>query len=309
MARLLRKLPQPRALAVFEAAGRLLSFTAAGRELGMSQAGVSKQVQTLEGALGVRLFQRSNRGLVLTAAGRRLHSAVSIGLNHILDAVEEVRDHAQPSRVTITTTIAVASVWLMPRIAKFRARYPDIDLRLVATDALLDLQSERIDLAIRYGMGRWPGTNCRMLFGIDVFPVCSPAFLAAYPDVMSHDDLRAADLLHLDEPNSQDADWSVWFRAVGIEEPVQSAGLRFNNYPLLIQAAVNGQGVALGWGHIIDDLLESGALVRCMPISQTLKPAFFLVTPTDVDLAPKAGLLEEWLVEETNAIGPSQSLT
>lgn len=309
MARLLRKLPHPRALVVFETAGRVLNFTAAGRELSMSQAGVSKQIQFLEAALGVRLFQRSNRGLVLTAAGRRLHSAVAIGLTHILDAVEEVRDHAQPSRVTITTTIAMASIWLMSRIAKFRAEYPDIDLKLVATDSLLDLHSERIDLAIRYGLGQWPSTSSRKLFGIDVFPVCSPSYLADYPGLMSSEDLRSAVLLHLDEPNSQDADWTVWFRAVGIDEPTRIGGLRFNNYPLLVQAAVNGQGVALGWGHIIGDLLESGALVRCMPSTRTLQPAFFLVKPTDIDVSPKTTLFEDWIVANAQTIGSAAPQT
>ncbi|QPC95484.1 LysR substrate-binding domain-containing protein [Mesorhizobium sp. INR15] len=304
MVKSLRKLPQPRALVVFESAGRLLNFTSAGREVGMSQAGVSKQIQFLEAALGVRLFQRSNRGLLLTSAGRRLYAAVTFGLNHILDAVEEVRQHSQPGRISVTTTIALASVWLMPRIAKFRAAYPDIDLKLIATDSLLDLPSERIDIAIRYGMGQWQGTKCQKLFGIELFPVCSPAYLARYSNLMTSDDLRSAALLHLDEPNSQDADWAVWFKAVGIVEPTRAAGLHFNNYPLLIQAAVDGQGVALGWGHLIDDLLDNMSLVRCMSTSLTLKPAFFVVRSVDGAPQPEATLFEDWIVAETRTLAP-----
>lgn len=295
----LRKLPQPRALVVFEASGRLLNFTKAGREVGMSQAAVSKQINFLEAELGILLFQRSNRGLELTSAGRRLYAAVAMGLNHILDAIEEIRPRSHPGRISVTTTIAMASIWLMPRIAKFRAAYPSVDLKLIATNSLLDLPSERIDLAIRYGMGNWPGTRSHKLFGINVFPVCSPGFLAKYPELMTSDQLRKAALLHLDEPNSQDADWSVWFKAVGIPEPTRAAGLHFNNYPLLIQAAVNGQGVALGWGHIIDDLISANVLTRCMPTSLLLKPAFYLVKPIDGPTQPEASLFEDWIVNET----------
>lgn len=298
----LRKLPQPRALVVFEAASRLLNFTKAGREIGMSQAAVSKQISFLEAELGIHLFQRSNRGLELTSAGRRLYAAVAMGLNHILDAIDEIRPRSHPGRISVTTTIAMASVWLMPRIAKFRAAHPSIDLKLIATDSLLDLASERIDLAIRYGMGHWPGMKSHKLFGIELFPVCSPNYLARYPGLMSSDDLRCAALLHLDEPNSQDADWAVWFKAVEIPEPTRAAGLHFNNYPLLIQAAVNGQGVALGWGHIIDDLLSANVLVRCMPTSLMLKPAFYLVKSTEGPSQPEAKLFEDWIATETLAL-------
>ncbi len=300
----LRKLPQPRALVVFEAAGRLLNFTKAGREVGMSQVAVSKQISFLEAALGILLFKRSNRGLELTSAGRRLYAAVAMGLNHILDAIDEIRPLSHPGRISVTTTIALASVWLMPRIAKFRAAYPGIDLKLIATDSLLDLPGERIDLAIRYGMGHWPDMKSQKLFGIELFPVCSPGYLARYPSLMTSDDLRCAALLHLDEPNSQDADWSVWFKAVGIAEPTRAAGLHFNNYPLLIQAAVNGQGVALGWGHLIDDLLDNTSLMRCMPTSLTLKPAFYLVKPADGPPQQEATFFEEWIVAETLALAP-----
>lgn len=289
---------------VFEAAGRLLNFTNAGREIGISQAGVSKQIRLLEAALGVRLFQRSNRGLTLTLAGQRLYKGVAIGLAHILDAMDDVRPQPQPGRISVTTTIALASVWLMPRIAKFRAAFPDIGLKLVATDSLLDLQGERIDLAIRYGMGQWPSTNCQKLFGIELFPVCSPSYFERNPSLMTTDGLRSAVLLHLDEPNSQDADWSVWFRAVGVMESARTTGLHFNNYPLLIQAAVSGQGVALGWGHLIDDLLDNASLIRCMPTSLRLEPAFYLVRPAEGPLQPEATLFEEWIVHETEGLIP-----
>ncbi len=298
----LRSLPPSRTLVVLEVAGRLLNFSAAGRQLGMSQAAVSKQIQSLEAGLGIKLFVRSNRGLTLTTAGRRLHQAVSFGLNHIVDAMQEARPRFEEGRVTITTTIALASVWLMPRIAKFRAEHPAIDLRVIATDALLDLSGEGIDVGLRYGLGRWGAINAQKLFGIELFPVCSPAFLAATPPIRAVPDLLTTKLLHVDEPNSTDADWSVWLRAVGLGRGVPSGGMHFNNYPLLIQAAVNGQGVALGWGHLVEDLIKSGALVQCLPTTLLLKPAFFLVTSDSVHLRPEVSTFCDWMVAETERL-------
>ena len=297
-----RKLPSSRSLVVLEVAGRLLNFSAAGRQLGMSQAAVSKQIQLLEATLGLKLFVRSNRGLTLTAAGRRLHHAVSFGLNHIADAVDEVRPRFQSGRVTITTTIALASVWLMPRIAKFRSDHREIDLRVIATDDILDLSSENIDVGIRYGMGQWPGAVAQKLFGIELFPVCSPSFLAASDPIHKVEDLLNMTLLHVDEPNSTDATWDVWLRAVGCSRNSPPGGLHFNNYPLLVQSAVTGQGIALGWGHLVDDLIASGALVRCLPTTHLLKPAFFLVNGENVLLRKEVTTFSDWIVQETKGI-------
>lgn len=287
---------------MFETAGRLLNFSAAGRSLAMSQAAVSKQIQGLEAGLGIKLFVRSNRGLTLTVPGRRLHQAVSFGLHHIADAVEEVRPHFKKGLVTITTTIALASVWLMPRIAKFRADYPSVDLRVIATDAVLDLSAEGIDVGLRYGRGHWYGTVAQKLFGIKLFPVCSPRFVASVPSIQTLSDLLTTTLLHVDEPNSSDADWGVWLRAVGLRRGAPPGGLRFNNYPLLVQAAVNGQGVALGWGHLIDDLLVSRALVQCLPTTLLLKPAFFLVKAESAQPRPEVAAFSNWIVEETRQL-------
>jgi LysR family transcriptional regulator, glycine cleavage system transcriptional activator len=293
-------LPPPGSLVVFEAAGRLLNFTRAGAELGMSQASVSKQIRLLEERLGVTLFRRSNhRALTLTQGGRKLHRAVTMGLDYIVDGINELRPRPRNEEVSVTTTIALASVWLMPRIAKFRAAHPAIDLRVIAADPISDLSAEEIDVGIRYGMGHWPGTRSERLFGIELFPVCSPGYLAGCRPLRSPADLLKHTLLHIDEPNSQDADWAVWLNAVGAPRRSLSGGLRFNNYPLLIQAAVNGQGIALGWGHLIDDLLESGLLVRPLPTTLWLKPAFFVVLPVDVPMRKEVRLFRDWIIEET----------
>lgn len=295
----LYRLPSARSLAIFEDAARTLNFSATARNLGVTQAAVSKQIQQLEAQWDMTLFVRNARGLVLTAIGRRLHDAVSIGLNHIAAAVEEARPRSNDRRVTITTTIALASVWLMPRIARFRSEHPDSDIRLIATDEILDLGAEGIDVGLRYGKGPWPGVNAAHLFDISLFPVASPNYLSGLEPLRCVGDLARATLLHMDEPNSMDADWGVWFDAVGADSLKPRGELRFNNYPLLVQAAVSGQGIALGWGHVVDDFLANGSLVQCFPISRPLTPAFFLVTPVDAPPRLEVAAFTQWMQRET----------
>lgn len=291
----LYRLPPARSLAVFEDAGRTLNFSATARNLGVTQAAVSKQIQQLEAHWDLRLFVRSGRGLALTVRGRRLHEAVSSGLIQIAKAVEGVRPRFEAGRVTITTTIALASVWLMPRIAKFRAEHADIDIRLIATDEVLDLAAEEIDVGLRYGTAPWPGVQAQHLFDVSLFPVASPAYLATLKPLLQPGDIAAATLLHMDEPNSQDADWAVWFEAIGAATLRPRGELRFNNYPLLVQAAVSGQGIALGWGYVIEDFLASGTLVQCFSTSRSLEHAFFLVTPVEAQPRPEVEAFTNWI--------------
>jgi len=302
MKSLRRRLPPFAALVTFEAAARHLNFTRAAAELGVTQAAVSRQIRVLEGYVGVALFRRSTRISGLTPAGHRLQQAVAMGLDHIVTAVGEISRPQTSAQVTITTTIALASVWLMPRIAKFRASYPDIDLKVIAADPILNLAADGIDVALRYGYGDWAGVTAERLFDIELFPVCSAAYLASNPQMRAVSDLSNVTLLHIDEPNSRDADWAVWFGAVGAKAPPQSGGLHFNNYPLLIQAALNGQGVALGWGHIVDDYLESGTLVRPFDITWRLEPAFYMALPEDVVSHEEVVLFCDWLRDETQPL-------
>lgn len=299
MKHLRTKLPPLTALLAFEAAARHGNFTRAATELGVTQAAVSKQIRAAEEFLGVKLFNRANRGIALTPVGRRLESAVASGLDHIAVVVDEIRRPIGPAQVSVTTTIAMASIWLMPRIAAFRAAHPEIDLRIIAADPIFDLAAEGIDIGIRYGMGQWPGVTTVPLFEIELFPICSPGFLERNPAIRTPHDLLKTSLLHIDEPNSQDADWAVWFAALGIVTPPFTGGLRFNNYPLVIQAAIDGQGIALGWGHIIEDLLQSGALVRPINASRRLKPAFYLATSLVAPLRPPVQIFYDWLLAET----------
>ena len=307
MANLRQRLPPVTGLVVFEAAARHLNFTRAAAELKITQAAVSRQVQALERHLGVELFQRRHRGLLLTRAGLDLHKAVSMGLEHIAHAAEDVRRVRRGAEVTVSTSVTFASYWLLTRVAKFRAAHPDIELRLVASAPVSDLAAARIDLAVRYGAGTWPGVQAVHLLDNEVFPVCAPGYLDGRPAPREPADLVDETLLHLVEYDRNWVTWGAWLGAFGIDLRPTKRGLEFDNYLILVQAALDGQGIALGGGRLADDFLASGALVR--PLAATLRSerAFYLLIPTDVTLSAPARRFRDWILAEAKGTAPDEA--
>jgi len=298
MRRLRAKLPSANALVVFEAAGRHLSFTRAAAEMRITQAAVSRQIRALEERLGTRLFDRSHRALRLTAQGRRLHQAVTLGLEHIARAFEELQGPDAGRQLTVATTLAFASFWLMPRIPRFRSTHPDIDVRVVASDREVDPGAEDVDAVVRYGRQRWPGFDALTLLDEEVFPVCSPGYLAGRPGIGTPADLRDETLLHLDEEDPSWIGWDAWLERMGVGSPPLKRGLRVSNYPMLVQAAVDGQGVALGWRHLVDELIARGALVRPMAVSLRTDEAFHLHVPAEGALEAETAAFRDWILGE-----------
>ncbi|MBB6182255.1 DNA-binding transcriptional LysR family regulator [Rhizobium flavum] len=192
----------------------------------------------------------------------------------------------------------MASLWLMPYIASFRAEYPETNIKLVASDAVLDLTEDRIDVAIRYGNGDWPHLDSAFMFGVKFFPVCSPSYLSSFP-VNSIEELRGARLLHLEGPAAPYSEWEWWFASNGVELGKLGAQLSFNNYPLLVQAAVAGQGVILAWGNVIDDLIDSGALVPMLSGYTPANQSYYLVTNRRRALRDEAKVFKKWLMART----------
>lgn len=286
------------AFGCFEAAGRHSNFTLAARELGITQAAVSKQIKALETQLNTRLFERGNRAVMLTPEGKKLFEAVTIGLKSIGEAVDNISRAGKAAELTITTTVAMASLWLMPHIASFRAEHPEINIKLVASDAVLDLTEDRVDVAIRYGNGDWPHLDSAFMFGVKFFPVCSPSYLASFP-VESASDLRTARLLHLEGPAAPYSEWEWWFASNGVEPGKLDAQLSFNNYPLLVQAAISGQGVILAWGNVIDDLVDSNALVAMIPGYTPANQSYYLVTNRRRAVREEAKAFKRWLMAKT----------
>lgn len=302
MVSLRRKLPPANALIVFEAAARHLNFTRAAEELHVTQAAVSRQIKSLEDDLGIALFRRLHRELQLTKEGLRFQQVVTMGLEHIAATAVDLRNAKPNHGLTVATSVTFASYWLMSRVAKFRAAHPDLDLRLVASAPVSDLASAGIDLAVRYGNGHWLGVEAIHLLDNEVFPVCAPQYLEARQGgrnpLETPADLISERLLHLVEFDRNWVTWAAWLKSFEVDAAEAPRGLEFDNYLVLIQAALDGQGIALGGGRLADDFLRRGALIR--PISATMRSqkGFYLVIPKDVPLSAPAKLFRDWIVAE-----------
>jgi DNA-binding transcriptional LysR family regulator len=289
------KLPPPNSLVAFEAAARFQNFTHAARELHVTQAAVSRQIRNLEDFLGFPAFERGNGRAQLTAEGKRLFEAVVIGLEHIAGTVQGLRRSPKKTHLTVASTISFASLWLIPRIATFRNEFPEIDLRFVSSDAELDLNADAIDVAIRYGDGAWPGVSAVPLLKPEVFPVCSPALLKEGPPLRTLSDLAAHTLLDREEVGAFGVSWKTWLtRARGDASAIRRRVL-FNNYDLLVRAAIEGQGVALGFSPLVNELLRRQILVR--PIARAIKPkeSYYLVLPKGAPVNRNRDTFMKWI--------------
>lgn len=256
-------------LRAFESCARLRSFTVAATELGTTQPAVSQQIKRLEEQLATRLFDRIYRGIELTDAGQELFEHVQSGLQTIDAGLQVITERNQHEVLQVATDFAYAAYWLMPRLHRFHKDNPDVDVSLVTSERSHNMLRPDIDVAILFGDGRFRQGESHWLFSEEVFPVCSPQLLAGQARPLACEALRHLPLLHLrGEQSSQWFDWNGVFRTLGIAQSPAPGQLRFDNYTLLIQAAIAGQGVAIGWRHLVDNLLDQGLL--CRPIEATV---------------------------------------
>lgn len=289
------RLPRLTNLMAFEAAARRGSFTLSAREFNVTQSAISQQVHALEKELGARLFLRTNRGLEPTAEGRILQRAVADGFECIAAAVDELRSARRPS-VTVGTTTAIASFWLVPRLREFRARHPDINVNIVAADLGFDAVADRIDAGIVFGRGAWPGFESALLREGDVFPVCSPDYLRGRPPLTCVGQLLGEMLLMFDNDRATVTNWREWFASQGVPYAPHRR-TRFNTLSLLLQATSEGLGVALGWSLLTDDLLARGALVRPLPAVLRTEGSYFLVVARAQRPSPEVQLFRDWVLD------------
>ncbi len=292
------QLPAIGHLMTFEAAARTGSFTRAAEELSISQPAISHAMRELEIELGVRLFERRHKGVESTDAGRFLLEQVSLGLTLIDQALREVRSMTSSHQVTLAVSTATATWWLLPRVARFKQLYPEIELRCITTDTDLDLTRERIDLAITLGSGEFPKHRRWHFVDEEIFPVCSPALLRQFgptPDVQA---LTRSNLLHLEERYRPRLGWSGWLARFGVALERNTKLFRFNDYSIVLQAAIEGQGVALGWRHLVAPLLEQGLLVRPVAQSVTTDQPIYIVASRAGQLRGDAVFLRDWLMAE-----------
>jgi DNA-binding transcriptional LysR family regulator len=300
-----KRIPQLPALDLFrgfEAAARHLSFTKAAEELFVTQSAVSRQIQALEERLGVALFVRRNRGLALTEAGEQMYRAVDSALRTLRETVERVVPGARANMVTVTSSIAFCSLWLIPRLPAFRKAHPEVDVRISAENRVLDLDRERIDLGIRYcPVPAAPPGSIRM-FGEEIVPVCSPALLKdrAHP-LRTAADLRHQVLLHFDDLDRAipSLSWNVWLESAGLSDLRPAGALRFSHYDQVVNAAIGGQGVALGRRPLVRSQLADRSLVMPFGQSSCTDRAYYIVRTAATRTRPEVDAFVAWLVEES----------
>jgi len=286
------RLPAMQALRAFEATARLRSLTRAAGELSVTHGAISHQLKALEAELGVRLIERSGRGIRLTDEGERFAARVRVAFDELGAAVREAADRANPRRLRVTTTPSFAARWLLPRLQRFGSAQPGIDLDVSATMQLVDLARENIDVAIRYGFGHWPGLHAEYLHDDAFFPVASPRLVGARPPKVPADLARFPLLRNEDEP------WKPWFDAAGLDWPEPARGPGFEDAAFLVQTAIAGQGVALARASLVVDDLRTGALVRLTDVVvATPRSYYFVCQPRDAD-TPKVAALRAWLRDE-----------
>lgn len=303
------RLPPLNALRAFEAAARHLSFAKAADELAVTPAAVSHQIKGLEAQLGTALFRRYNRQVLLTDAGQALAPGVRDGLAAMAAAVERV--HAVCSRGPLTVTVppSFAVKWLMPRLERFRSANPEIDVRISATDRLVDLEREEVDLAVRYGAGPYPGLRGDRLLGESMFPVCSPRLLEGPHPLRTPADLIHHTLLHeyvAPRRSGPFPDWRMWLRAAGIEGIDAERGPSYEPASMVVQAAIEGEGVALGRSVLVAEDIAAGRLVRPFETVMPTEFGYWVVTTEAAAQLPRAQAFRQWLLDEVAADAASR---
>ena len=298
-------LPPLDQLEAFEAAARHLSFTRAADELALTQSAVSRQIAALEAHYGLALFRRLHRALRLTDDGQTLHQVVGEVLGRLHQVGGELKRDRRAKTVVVTTTPGFAGLWLIPRLAGFTAARPEVDVRISAVYTLVNLDRDGFDLAIRYQSKEGVGDDAELLFGEVVLPVCSPRLLRdpARP-LKTPEDLRHHVLLHLDSgPAADMQDWPIWLRAMKLEGLKAASVLHFSQFDQLINAAVNGQGVALGRSPLLKQLLRERKLVA--PFNKTVASprSYYLVHSAAAARKPEVKEFADWLRGEARRAG------
>ncbi len=285
----------------FEASARHLSFTLAAEELHLTQSSISRQVQTLEEEVGKPLFVRRTRELALTTAGQTLYRVVRAAMGDIDRTVAEIRGTAQRKRVTLTTWPSFASLWLVPRLAAFARVQPDIDIRIESTDAMLDLEAEDIDFAVRYCRDESAPRNAVVLMDEEVMPAMSPALLERLGPFASPEDLARATLLVLEDglQSATENSWERWLGLAGVPNLQPAGRLLFNYIDQSMQAAARGQGVVLARTPFLRDFAERGELIAPFALRMPSRYRYFLVENPATETTPHARAFRDWLIGQT----------
>lgn len=292
------------ALRALEASARHQSFSAAAGELNVTPAAVGQLVRTLEEGLGTPLFVRSTSGrarLIPTEATERALPDIRQGLDKLALGLERLREGAGSGLLTVAVSPAFAAKWLLPRIERFQSDWPDTDLRLDTHLKPVDFVAQRIDIGVRYGTGQWPGLVAEKLLDEEVYPVCSPRLLHPLQRLQRPADLEQQILIHdlSMDGHTGFPTWGSWLQAAGVTQVATTRGLQINNSAAVLQAAIDGHGVALARSVMARDDLASGRLTRLFPsISVPSVLAYYVVYRSDCALLPRQAAFRAWLLDE-----------
>lgn len=287
------RLPPLNALRAFEAAARLQSFSRAADEIHVTHGAVSHQVRTLEAHVGVKLFTRQGRGVVLTDSGRLLAEHTQAAFRQIAEAADALGRRRHGNRLTVSVLPSLASRWFMPRIGRFMACHPSWEVNVEATTELADFVRDEVDVAIRYGGGHWPGTHAEWLMDDEYLLVASPRYNGGRLPTRVQDLPRQRFLR-----TNPDA-WRAWCAAAGVDIPVPTLGLESTDAGLMLQAAIEGQGIKLTRRTIAQANLDDGTLVQLFDITVPSLHSYFIVWPEHVEPSERVLAFRDWLLEET----------
>jgi LysR family glycine cleavage system transcriptional activator len=291
---MIRRLPPLNALKAFEAAARHESFTRAAEELHVTQGAVSHQVKALEAELGVKLFNREHQRLTITGSGQDYLLVIRDALDRIAMGTERLVLRQSSGVLTVSTSPDFAAKWLVHRLSSFAEVHPEIDLRVSASLHHVDFAREEVDLAVRHGEGNWSGLEQTRLCSEQLFVVCSPKLLSLHGGLRKPADVLKFPLLHLDDRK----DWSRWLERAGVGNVEITQGLVLNRASMLIDAAINGQGIALARTALAAWDLINGRLVKPFAAASRLTKTYWIVCPKATSGLPKITMFREWLLTE-----------
>ena len=303
MQELWKLVTSPRHLIFFEAAARHGSFTRAAGELNVQQPAVSAAIRQMEASLGVQLFQRAHRQVTLTPAGERLFADVSQALERVLASARAVHQRGQKDHVTLSVSTAFAYYWMVPRLQVLHGAHPEIDLRLQTSDREPDIDAEGISLGVRRGYGQWTDCHAELIAREVIFPIASPAVMSGAKALTQVSDLLQERLIHLEEPVRERPTWGDWFAYHGVRDRAPRAGLRLNDYALVLQAAMAGEGFAFGWQHVTKGLISQELLAARTDWQWETGAGFYLVWSRRTPLIPQAKRVRDWVIAQAQEAG------
>ncbi len=293
-------LPRLDYLITFQVAAELESFAATAKELNVSETAISRKMKLLEQHFDCALFVRGHRSVQLTDHGRKLLNGITPALNGIARISQEMMTDHTPTTVRMSATNSVSSLWLMPRLHKFRQVNRIITISLMSSDLDTECLTDDYDLTILRGDGNWPGFDARLLFGETVFPVCAPIYLENHVTIPDTSELMDHALIEVSNNHTEWLNWKTWLDRKGHDPDLVRHSTFVNTYPLAIQAAIDGLGIALGWGQLVDHHLQFGSLNR--PLGSELvrtDAGYYLLTRKDRKPPAEGEVVARWLLQES----------